>query len=56
MLDLLLTIVIVGLIVWLIQTYAPIPAAFKTICLVVGVVFCIIAALRAFGVALPLLH
>lgn len=42
-------IVLVGLVVALIQRYAPIDPAFKTMVLVVGIVVCVAFILYAFG-------
>jgi len=56
MLELLISIVIVGLIVWAVNAYTPIPQGFKTLILVIGVIFCIIMALHAFGISLPALR
>ena len=42
-------IVIVGLIVWAVNTFLPIPAPFKTLVYVVAVVFLLIYLLRAIG-------
>ena len=52
MLTLFMTIVVVGLVVWLINTYTPIPQPFKTIILVVGVLFVLFQLLAFFGVSL----
>lgn len=56
MISLLVWIVVIGLIDYLIFKYTPIPAPFKTIVLVVSVIFCIVLSLNAFGInpfALP---
>jgi hypothetical protein len=46
---LLVWIVVIGLLVALIQRYAPIDQAFKTLALVVGIIVAIWLALSAFG-------
>ena len=43
-------LVIVGLILWLVQTYIPMAAPFKTIITVVVVLFLCVWLLRVFGV------
>lgn len=46
----LLIIVVIGLVVWVLNTYTPIPDPFKKIILAIGVVAALIVALAAFGV------
>ena len=45
-----LVIVVIGLVVWVLNTYTPIPDPFKKIILAIGVVAALIVALAAFGV------
>jgi hypothetical protein len=55
MIGLILTIAILGLVVWLIVTYIPMPAPFKTIIIVIAVVILLLYLIQAFGfVDLPL--
>ena len=54
LLNLIVTIVIVGLILWLINTYIPMQAAVKKILNVVVVIVLIIWILNAFGLVGPL--
>ena len=49
-LGLVLFILVVGVIVWLIQAYAPIPAIFKQIILWLGIVVVVFLVLQAFGI------
>lgn len=49
---LVVTIAIIGLIAWLINTYLPVPQPFKNILNIVLVVIAVIIALNAFGIGL----
>lgn len=49
MIGLILTIAVVGVLVWLVVTYVPMPAPFKTIIMVVAVVVLILYLVGAFG-------
>lgn len=51
MIGLLLTLALVGLVVWLIITYIPMPAPFKTVITVVAVLFVILWLIRVLGIA-----
>lgn len=51
MISLILTIALVGLIVYLIVTYIPMPEVFKTIIYVVVAIFLILYLMRIFGIA-----
>ncbi len=48
-LGLVLFIVILGIVAWLINTYLPLPAPFKTIILVILIVVAVVVTLNAFG-------
>lgn len=48
--EFILIALVVGLVVWLIQQYAPIPGRFKTIILWAGVVFILLILLNALGI------
>lgn len=50
MLSLILTLALVGLIVWLIVTYIPMPAPFRTVILVVVAICLIIWLMGMFGI------
>jgi len=54
LLSLILTIVVVGVLLWLINTYIPMQAAVKKILNVVVVIILIIWILNAFGLVGPL--
>ena len=54
LLTLILTIVIVGVLLWLINTYVPMQATVKNILNIVVVIVLIIWLLNAFGVVGPL--
>ena len=57
MITLILGIALLGLVVWLITTYVPMPAPFKTIIYVIAVVILVLYLVQAFGfVDLPLPH
>lgn len=49
MVGILLTLVIVGVVLWLVETYLPLAAPVKTIIRVVVVLFLIIYLLQVFG-------
>lgn len=49
-LHLLLIIVVIGVVVWLINAYVPIPPQFKKLVLIVGIIAAILIVLSAFGV------
>lgn len=51
MLELLLTVAIIGFVVWLITTYVPMPAPFPTIIIVIAGIIVLVMALRAFGIS-----
>lgn len=51
MIALLITLALVGLIVYLIVTYIPMPPPFKTIIYVVVAIFLIFYIMRVFGIA-----
>ena len=50
MIVLLLTIAVIGLLTWLLVTYVPMPAPFRTIIIVVAVVVLILYLIGAFGI------
>ncbi len=50
MIGLILTLALVGLIVWLITTYIPMPAPFKTIIYVIVAVCLILYLMSVFGI------
>ena len=54
LLSLILTIVVVGVLLWLINTYVPMQATIKNILNIVVVIVLIIWLLNAFGVVGPL--
>ncbi len=45
-----LTIAILGLIVWLVVTYIPMPPVFKTVIMIIAAIFVIIVLLNMLGV------
>jgi hypothetical protein len=49
MIELIVTIALVGLLVWGITTLIPMPPAFSKAIMVIGVVFCVLYVLSAFG-------
>ena len=51
MISLILTIAIVGLLVYLITTYIPMAEPFKIIIYVIAAIACIFVIMRAFGIA-----
>jgi len=55
MIALILTLALVGFVVWLIITYIPMPDVFKKVIIVLVVVVMVLYCMRAFGIAdLPL--
>ena len=48
--EFILLAVVVGLVVWLVNTYAPIPQQIKTVILVAAIVVLVLVFLRALGV------
>lgn len=50
MLALIITLAVIGLLVWLIVTYIPMPAGFRKAILIVAVVCVAFVLLRAFGI------
>lgn len=51
MISLILTIAILGLIVWFITTHIPMPPIFKTVIYVIVAIFLILFLMRTFGVS-----
>ncbi len=49
MIELIVTLAIVGLIVWAVVTYIPMPVAFRNAIIIVAVVCVVVFVLRAFG-------
>lgn len=55
MIHLMIAIALLGLVVWLITTYVPMPAPFKTIIIVIAVVILVLYLMQTFGfVDIPL--
>jgi hypothetical protein len=54
MITLLLTVAIVGFLVYLIVTYIPMPDIFKTVIIAIAVIVLILYVLRIFGLDIPL--
>ncbi len=50
MIEALIVLVIVGVILWFVTTYLPMPAPFKTGILVLGAIFCLIYVLQVLGI------
>ena len=50
---LLLVLAVIGAGAWALITYVPMPAAIRTVIIVVAVLACIVIALQAFGIRLP---
>ncbi len=46
-----LTIAILGLIVWLVVTYIPMPPVFKTVILIIAAIFVILVLLNVLGIS-----
>ncbi len=55
LLGLFLAIILIGVIVWAITTFIPIPAQFKQLIMVVGIIVAVLMVLQAFGI-LPALQ
>jgi len=51
MIGLLLTVAIIGLIVWLLTTQVPMPQPFKTVIWVLAIIFLLVYLMRALGIA-----
>lgn len=49
LIEFILLVVVIGLIVWVVNTYLPIPEPLKTIILVVAVVVVLVVLIRALG-------
>ena len=49
MISLLIFIAIIGLLVWALVTYVPMPQGFKTCITIVGILFVVLLILSAFG-------
>jgi len=41
---------VIGFVVWLVQTYAPIPPVFKTVVLWAGIIVIVLILLKALGI------
>jgi len=54
MIELILTLALVGFLVYLIVTYIPMPEPFKTGLIVLAVIFVILYLVRLFGLDIPL--
>jgi hypothetical protein len=50
LLSLLLTIAAIGLVVWLLNRFVPMPAPIPNILVAIAVIVCLVLALSAFGV------
>jgi hypothetical protein len=50
MIGLIITIVVLGVIVWFVNTYIPMPAPFKTLIWVIAALFVLVLVLRALGI------
>lgn len=51
MITLLLTLAVIGFIVWAIVTYIPMPPLFKNAIIVIAIIIVLLYVLRAFGIA-----
>jgi hypothetical protein len=49
MIELLVTLAIIGLIAWVLTALVPMPQQIKTVIIVVAVLICLLIVLRAFG-------
>ena len=49
MLTIIFTLAIIGLIVWLILTYVPMPEVFKTVITIIVVIFAVLLLFQALG-------
>ncbi len=56
MLALILTLALIGVIVYLIETYLPMPAPFKTAINVIVIVCVVLYLVQLFGLDIPLPH
>ena len=54
MISLILGLALIGLVVYLIETFVPMPAPFKTVIRVVVIIVLIIYLVRLFGLDIPL--
>ena len=50
LISIVVVLVVVGVILWLVQTYIPMPAPIKTVIMVIVVLFLCIWLLRIFGI------
>lgn len=50
MISIIITLIIVGLLIWLEETYLPIPAPFKKMIRVVAIILVVLWLLQVFGV------
>jgi hypothetical protein len=48
--NLLLILAVIGLVLWLITSYVPMPAPAKQVVIVVGVILMLVVSLRALGI------
>lgn len=53
MLELILILALIGCAAYLIVTYIPMMAPFKTLITILAVVFCVLILIRAFGLDVP---
>ena len=49
-LNLLIMLAVIGLVLWLITSFVPMPAQAKTVVIVVGVIIMLVVALRGLGI------
>lgn len=54
MLELLLVLIVLGVVLWLVETYLPMPQPIKVLIYVVVVIFIVILLFRALGVPIGL--
>ena len=52
LIQLILVICIVGVVIYLIRRFVPMPAPFQTLILCIGIIGCVLFALSAFGINL----
>lgn len=50
MISLLIVLALIGVLTWALVTFLPMPSQFKTLIVVVAVIFCLLYALSALGV------
>lgn len=50
MIEALIILVIVGVILWFVTTYVPMPPPFKSAILIIGAIFCVIYILQMLGI------